>query len=102
MLRELYKINLEVRMKELKITRRNPEKLALEKLMEIPLEKREYEACRKSKFNSEEWNPRGKHYSIKGLYNLQKTPGITLLFEDKVRMDLERYCVEKNPTTKVI
>jgi len=102
MLRELHKINLEVKMTELKIIRRNPEKITLEKLMEIPLEKREYEGCRKSKFNSKEWNSSGKHYTLKGLYNLSETSEIHLVFDDGIEDDLNRYKKSKENLSKVI
>jgi len=82
--------------KELRIIRRNPNKLPLEELREIPLEKREYEACRRSKFNGQEWNSCGRHYNIRGLFNLVKTPGVNPFYksqaeEELIKRDLKDY-----------
>ncbi|MAH03538.1 hypothetical protein CMI39_01995 [Candidatus Pacearchaeota archaeon] len=55
------------------------------------LMKRIYEGLKKSNFPEEEWNLHGRRYSIKGLDNLSKTPGIKLFLGEGIEEDLKEY-----------
>ena len=57
----------------------------------LSLERRAYEALKKSKFNEDEWNLQGRHYNIKQLYNLSRTLELELSFGEEIGDDLETY-----------
>ena len=59
----------------------------------LPLELRMYEALRMSELavSTGEWNQHGRHYNIRGIHNLSRTPGISLELADSVEEDLEAY-----------
>ena len=54
---------------------------------------RTYEALRRPRHpvsQEERWNPHGKKYGIKGLHNLERTPGVKIAeFEDGIERGLE-------------
>lgn len=62
---------------------------------ELPLERRVYESLKNSEFNEDDWNSHGRHYKIRGLYNLSRTNGLILLFGNGIREDLEIYRIQR-------
>ncbi|MAG78960.1 hypothetical protein CMI40_01140 [Candidatus Pacearchaeota archaeon] len=71
--------------REIKIVRREYSEIPMD------LKNRTYECLKQSKLDQGEWNSYGRRYSIRGLHNLNRTPGIKLLPEDGIEKDLREY-----------
>lgn len=52
-----------------------------------------YEGVRKSTVPDTrgQWNLHGRKYTLQGLYNLSKTPGITLILPEEIQAELKAY-----------